>query len=107
MLDAVWRRQVAWQVEQALLRVVERTLPIAGGRTAEAELALVEREVAADGQCCRSKNPRARVVGDLLGKNLGHRKRRRAQLPPMHAHIQPSNPLRVLTRLLRSAQALA
>src|SRR5437879_13706691 len=100
MLDAVRRRQVAWQVEQALLRVVERTLPIAGGRAAEAELALVEREVAADGQCCRGENPRARIVGDLFGKNLGHRKRRRAQLPPVHGTIQPSNALRLLTQLL-------
>jgi hypothetical protein len=73
VLEAVRFGQFARQIQQRLTRVVERALPVAGRSLAQAQLALIERKVAADRQGRRREDPGSGMVGDLLGEYFGHR----------------------------------
>ena len=84
VLARIGLRQVARHVEQRLRRVVERRLPASGGRVGEAQLALVEREVAADGERRRREDPRASRLGDLLART------RRRPTAAMRCSCQPA-----------------
>ena len=73
MFESIGLRQLARQIEQRLIRIVERAFPIARPGIDETELALVEGEIASYCERCRSEDPGARSIRDVSGKNLRDR----------------------------------
>ena len=84
-------RQALGNIEQRLVREVERACPAARLGFGHAELAGEMLEVLADGQGGRSEDPGARVVHHLPPEQLRARKRRDVQLGRVSVDFHPAH----------------